>query len=331
MPRNDDRTTVLTGGAGYIGSILTRRLLKAGRRVTVVDRLDFGDVALREALNDPNIELIRADFRDADRFRRIVDRAAAVIHLGAIVGDAACSLDEGETISVNRDAVWAMAETCRRVGVPRFLFASTCSVYGSAEETVDETSGLNPVSLYARTKIESEDALLGMRDERFHPTILRLGTAFGWSHRPRFDLVVNLLTAKAFAERRAVIFNGEQWRPFAHVRDIARAFETALDAPLEAVTGEVFNVGSNRMNRRLSDLGRVLKKRFPDARVMEEHNADSRNYRVRFDKIERMLGFRSKVSLTAGIEEMRRALERGAASDYRAAAYHNHLAVRAAG
>ena len=321
---------MLVGGAGYIGSVLTRLLLATGRKVTLADRLDFGDGAIADVLTDPRIDLVRVDFRDSEQMRRTVEGAEAVIHLGAIVGDAACSLNEAQTVSINRDGVFALADTCRRAGVPRFVFASTCSVYGSSDEIVDETSALNPVSLYARTKIESENLLLEMRDERFHPTILRLGTAFGWSYRPRFDLVVNLLTAKAHFERQAVIYNGEQWRPFVHVHDIARSFVTTLDAPIASVTGEVFNVGSNRMNRRLSDLGRALKKRFPESCVLEEHTQDRRNYRVRFDKISSTLGFRSRVSLTRGIEEMRRNLVQGATRDYRSAEYHNHLAVKAA-
>ena len=324
------RSTVVTGGAGYIGSVVARRLLAGGRRVVVVDRLDFGSAALEGLIGHPGFELIVADFRDQDILRRLCRDAEAVVHLGAIVGDAACQLDEQEAISVNRDASRQVAETCRRAGVPRFVFASTCSVYGASDDVVNETSSLNPVSLYARTKIESENLLLSIRDERFHPTILRLGTAFGWSPRPRFDLVVNLLTARAHFEGRAVIYNGSQWRPFVHVDDIARAFARTLDAPVVKTTGEVFNVGSNRMNRRLSDLGRVLQRRFPDARVLEEFTNDRRNYRVSFDKIVDRLGFRSRTSLTRGIDEMRQALMQGATADYRAAEYHNHLAARAA-
>jgi len=318
---------VLLGAAGYVGSVLTHRMVESGRSVAVLDRLDFGVDSLRGILDQPNFELIRGDFRDRELVRRTIAGADVVVHIGAIVGDAACALDEPETVAVNYAAAVQVADDCRRLGVPRLLFASTCSVYGAADHVVDETSPLNPVSLYARTKIDAENRLLEMRDERFHPIILRLGTAFGWSPRPRFDLVVNLLTAKAHFEGRAVIFNGDQWRPFVHVRDIARSFEVAMDSPVTSISGEVFNVGANRMNRRLSDLGRVLRKRFPAARVLEETTPDRRDYRVNFSKIETRLGFRGRTSLTAGIEEMRRALESGAVADYRHGDYHNHLAV----
>lgn len=327
-PHSRERV-VLLGAAGYIGSVLTRRLVDGGRSVAVLDRLDFGTDPLDGVSGRPNFELIEGDFRDRDLVRRTVAGADAVVHLGAIVGDAACALDEPETVAVNYDAAVQVAESCRALGVPRLVFASTCSVYGAADHVVSETSALNPVSLYAQTKIDAENRLLEMRDERFHPVILRLGTAFGWSPRPRFDLVVNLLTARAHFEGRALIFNGDQWRPFVHVRDIARSFEAAIEAPTSAVSGEVFNVGANRMNRRLADLGRVLQKRFPEASVLEQLTPDRRDYRVDFTKIEQKLGFRSRVSLNAGIEEMRRALEAGAVDDYRSDAYHNHLAVPA--
>lgn len=320
---------VLLGAAGYVGSVLTHRLVESGRSVAVLDRLDFGLGSLAGVLDKPNFELVRGDFRDRELVRRTISGADAVVHLGAIVGDAACALDEPETVAVNYDAAVQVADSCRRLGVPRLLFASTCSVYGAADHIVDETSALHPVSLYARTKIDAENRLLEMRDERFHPVILRLGTAFGWSPRPRFDLVVNLLTAKAHFEGRAVIFNGDQWRPFVHVRDIARSFEVVIGAPASSISGEVYNVGANRMNRRLSDLGRVLQKRFPDARVLEQSTPDRRDYRVDFSKIECRLGFRSRTSLTAGIDEMRRALQGGTVKDYRFEVYHNHLAVPA--
>ena len=230
------RVTVI-GGAGYIGNILVRRLLDGGRKVTILDRLDFGDQAIRPYLANPACELIEGDFRDAGLLVRALRDTDAVVHLGALVGDRACALDEQETIDVNYRAVDTLSRVAAALSVPRFVFASTCSVYGASPEIVDEQSRLNPVSLYATTKIDAENLLLSRREPGFHPVILRLGTAFGWSARPRFDLVVNLLSAKAHFENKAVIFNGQQWRPFVHVEDIARAFETALVAPLRAVSG----------------------------------------------------------------------------------------------
>ncbi|MEZ5391521.1 MAG: SDR family oxidoreductase [Bryobacterales bacterium] len=252
--------------------------------------------------------------------------ADAVVHLGAIVGDRACALDEKETIDVNFKAVDMISKIASGLEIPRFVFASTCSVYGASPEIVDEQSRLNPVSLYATTKIDAENLLLSRREPGFHPVILRLGTAFGWSRRPRFDLVVNLLAAKAHFENKAVIYNGRQWRPFVHVEDIARAFDVALIAPLRAVSGEIFNVGDDSMNHRLDEVGDTLKQLRRSAEVVRETTPDVRDYRVSFSKIRTRLGFRSKVTLLDGMREIAAALEQGAVEDYLAPAYHNHRA-----
>jgi len=316
----------VTGGAGYIGNILVRRLLDAGRKVTILDRLDFGDAAIRPYLASPACELIEGDFRDVGLLVRALRDADAVVHLGALVGDRACALDERETIEVNFGSVDTLSRIAAGLGVPRFVFASTCSVYGASPEIVNEQSRLNPVSLYATTKIDAENLLLSRRDTGFHPVVLRLGTAFGWSRRPRFDLVVNLLSAKAHFENKAVIYNGSQWRPFVHVEDIARAFEAALFAPLRAVSGEVFNVGDDCMNHRLDEVGDTLKHLRGSAEVVRESTPDVRDYRVNFSKIRGKLGFRTTVSLLDGMREITDALERGVVEDYMAPVYHNHRA-----
>ena len=251
----------------------------------------------------------------------------AVIHLGAIVGDPACALDEETTLQTNYAATALVADVCKGQGVSRFVFASTCSVYGASDSIVDETSELDPVSLYAATKIDSERILLASRSDRFHPTILRLGTAFGWSFRPRFDLVVNLLTAKAYFEKKVVIYNEEQWRPFVHVNDIARAFHKMLDAPLAQVSGEIFNVGSEDMNLRLGDVGRAIHAIASGVNVVKEANADRRNYRVSFEKIHERLGFECETPLDDGMREIHRHLALGRVLDYTSVLYHNHKSV----
>jgi len=318
------RRIAVLGGAGYIGSILCRRLLAAGHTVTALDALYFGAEPIEELRDNPRFRLIEGDYRDPELLTEALEGMDAVIHLAALVGDAACALDDRATIANNYSGVDLAARACRSLKIPRFVFASTCSVYGSADELVDESSALNPVSLYATTKIDAENLLLAKRDIHFHPTILRLGTAFGWSYRPRFDLVVNLLTAKAHFENKAGIYNGEQWRPFVHIVDISRAFQAVLDAPLRAVSGEIFNVGDNRMNHRLNDVGEALCKIRPEVQVIHEQRPDARNYRVRFDKIEHALGFRSKISLTEGMREIEKMLLAGKVSGYQQPVYHNH-------
>ena len=320
------KKVLLIGGAGYIGSVLTRRLLESGYQVRVLDLLLFGRASIDELCSHPRFELFRGDFRHVDAVIHAVRGMDAVIHLGAIVGDPACAADEKTTLETNYAATALVADVCKGYGVSRFIFASTCSVYGTSDEVVDEKSDLHPVSLYAATKIDSEQILLTCRGEQFHPTILRLGTAFGWSHRPRFDLVVNLLTGKAFFENKIVIYNQEQWRPFVHTRDIARAFHSVLEAPLEAVSGEIFNVGSETLNHRLGDVGAAIRQLMPHVEVVRESNADSRNYRVSFEKIRSRLGFECETSLASGIREIHQQLEAGQVSDYTSKVYHNHKA-----
>lgn len=322
---------LVIGGAGYIGSVLVRQLLDAGYQVRVLDLLLFGDGPIRGLVDRPDFELLRGDFRHVDAVIHAIKGMDAVIHLGAIVGDSACALDEETTLQTNYAATALVADVCKGYGVSRLVFASTCSVYGSNDEIVNEESDLNPVSLYAATKIDSERILVQARSDRFHPTILRLGTAFGWSHRPRFDLVVNLLSAKAAIEKKVIIYNEEQWRPFVHVNDIARAFCLMLDAPVAKVSGETFNVGSEGMNHHLGDVGRAIGRLVPGVTVVRESNEDVRNYRVSFAKIRERLGFDCETDLSAGILEIQERLIAAGIEDYGRPVYHNHKSAEQSG
>lgn len=331
IPQRRERPerVVVTGAAGYIGNILTERLLEMGHSVIGLDRLDFGDAATRHLLPHKRFELLNGDVRDIDVAAQALRDADAVIHLAAVVGDPACAAHEREAVETNRQASGMLAKLSRGLGVRRMLFASTCSVYGSNQQTVDESSELNPVSLYAETKIDAERLVLESAAEGFSPTSLRIGTAFGWSRRPRFDLLVNLLTARARFEGRAVIYNGDRWRPFVHVNDIALGFQKALTAPQWAVHGKVFNLGANAGNHRLSSIAEALRRLHPQADIVLEETDDRRNYRVEFGAIERTLRFRALTSLEEGIREIDAKLAAGLVADYRQAGYHNVLAMEA--
>jgi nucleoside-diphosphate-sugar epimerase len=247
----------------------------------------------------------------------------AIVHLGAIVGDSACSIDEDLTIEINLRATRTIAEVGKGFGVKRFVFASTCSVYGASDEILDERSALRPISLYARTKVESEKVLLSLADSSFAPTILRFGTVYGLSGRPRFDLVVNLLAAKAVQDGEVGIFGGEQWRPLVHVKDVAEAIVLTLQAPLCDVRGQIFNVGCNQQNYQIADLGPIIKDMVPTARVVTQPNEDNRNYRVRFDRICETLNFQPQRSVRDGVQEIVNAFAMGKITDYRDPHYSN--------
>ncbi len=316
---------LVTGAAGYIGSILVRRLLELGYHVRVLDCLMYGDDAIRDILCHPRLEMVVADFRDRAVVARAVENVGAIIHLGAIVGDPACALDEDLTTTTNLEATRMIADVARQTGIRRMIFASSCSVYGASDEALDETSALNPVSLYASTKIAAERALLAMAGADFAPVIMRFATAYGHSYRPRYDLAVNVMTAKAATEGQITIHGGEQWRPFVHVDDIARALVLALEAPIGAVAGETFNVGSDGQNHQLKEVGEIIRRLIPRAEVLtNDLVVDRRNYYVHFAKIRETLDFAPDHTLEQSIVEMKVALDTGAVLDYRDRRYNNH-------
>ncbi len=318
------RNVLIIGGAGYIGSALTARLLELGYHVRVLDCLLYGDEAIAPFYAHPHFELIAEDFRHIDKVVGAVKGMDAVVHLGAIVGDSACQVCEDLTVKINLEATRNIARVSKGYGVRRFLFASTCSVYGASDELLDEEAALNPLSLYARTKLASEKVLLGLGDANFAPTILRFGTIYGLSGRARFDLVVNLLTAKAFQDGEVGIFGGAQWRPLVHVRDVAQAILLTLQAPLDDVRGQILNVGSNEQNYQIAALGPIIQRMVPDARVVTQPQEDNRNYRVRFDKIHDILGFEPQYTVEDGVAEILDALASGEILDYREPRYNNY-------
>ncbi len=250
-------------------------------------------------------------------------QVSSIVHLGAIVGDPACELNHKTTIEINYAATRMLIEIAKGYGVERFLFASSCSVYGATDELMDENSKVEPVSLYGKTKVSSEEALLESASANFHPVIMRFATVFGLSNRPRFDLVVNLLSAKAKQDGRITIFNGEQWRPFIHVKDIAEAIILLLKAPLSAVSQEIFNVGDNRLNHTLAEVAGVVQRVFPGTRVEHDENSDRRNYRVDFSKIEKRLGFRCQYGLEDGVREVEAAFDSSQIANYRDIRFSN--------
>jgi nucleoside-diphosphate-sugar epimerase len=184
------------------------------------------------------------------------------------------------------------------------------------------------VSLYARTKIDSERVLLQLNDDTFSPVILRFGTIYGMSPRPRFDLVVNTLVAHAVKEKQITIFGGEQWRPFVHVDDVAEGIIVALEAPIAAVKGQTFNVGSDDENYRIRELGELIKGHIPDVDVIQQgDDVDLRNYRVSFEKIRKHLGYRPRYTVSDGIVELRAALEAGRVANYQDIRFNNVRAL----
>lgn len=320
------RTILVIGGAGYLGSVLTRQLLEQGMQVRVFDLFLFGRQSLESVRNHPNLEIVAGDMRHIDELARALDGVDACVLLAAIVGDPASRKFPQETIETNYLATKAVAEACKYRQINRMIYASTCSIYGMGSGLLDEQAPLNPVSLYARTKLETEKAIRDLSDTNFAPTMLRMATLYGSSPRMRYDLVVNTFVMKGFTEGQIRVFGGEQSRPLLHVRDAARAFVLALQAPIAAVRGQVFNVGSSAQNFKIVELGKLITGLFPQVRMtVENSSADARDYAVSFEKIERTLGFRAEETLEAAALEMWADLETGQTKEPTNSIYYNHL------
>lgn len=319
------RTVLVTGGTGYVGSWLVRKLLDRNYHVRVLDSFLYGGHGLAGVSGHPRLEIIEGDIRHVGSVARAVKGVDGVIALAALVGDAACDLDAEETEAINYESVRLLADACRRQGVPRFVFASSCSVYGANSDLVlNEGSWLNPVSLYARTRIQSEEMLLKHADS-MGVVILRLSTVFGLSPRMRFDLIVNTLTMHAIHHKKMQVFGGSQWRPNLHVQDAAEAFICGLEAPAEKVDKGVFNVGSNESNYTILDIAKLVHRHVPQATLEVKGDVtDPRDYRVSFDKIRSVLGFQPRFTVEDGIREIAEALVSGRITEPLAEVYHNY-------
>jgi nucleoside-diphosphate-sugar epimerase len=327
-PSKPERVLVV-GGAGYLGSTLVPMLLTRGYRVRVLDSLLFGTKSLKSIEKNGNFELIAGDVRDIQIVVQAMKGCDAVIHLAAIVGDPACEENRQLAVEINRAATRMLIDVARGQAIQRFLFASTCSVYGASHLLMDEHAQVAPISLYAQTKVDSEKLLLEAKSAHFHPTVLRLATIFGTSPRPRFDLVVNLLTVRAIRKGKITIFNGGQWRPFIHVHDAARAFLVCLGFNnLDVVSGEIFNTGSFELNHRLSEVAENIAKIIPAVEVEYVENEDRRNYRVSFDKIHTRLGFLCERTLEQGIQEMSDMVRGSPVEDFSSEMFNNQAMLR---
>jgi nucleoside-diphosphate-sugar epimerase len=313
MQMHKDTKVLVTGGAGYLGSVLVKKLLELDYSVRVVDNLTYGVDTTSALLKNPRFEFINGDIRDAGTLEKAIENIDSVIHLAAIVGDPACAQRENAAIETNQIVPLKLAELISKHSkeLTRFIYASTCSVYGISSGVADEQSPLNPVSLYARTKINAEK-ILDFTNQRFIPCILRLSTLYGLSPRMRFDLLINEFACRAFNEKEITIYAGERWRPLLHIDDAARAFQMCLDAPISKIEAQIFNVGSDSENYDLSKLGEYFARQVPGTQInITEQIKDIRSYKVNFQKIKKELGFETGKTVEDGIREIYCSLKEG--------------------
>jgi len=300
---------LVTGGAGYIGSVLVRQLLEHNYRVVVLDSLMYGGESLLDLFNNNNFDFVKGDIRREEDIAMAMKGVDFVVHLAAIVGDPACAKQPELAKSTNLDGSKLLYSIANKMGVKRFIFSSTCSNYGrmaNPDVMVDEMSELAPVSLYAETKVGVEKFLLSQpKSNTCKPTVLRFSTVYGLSLRPRFDLTVNEFTKELALGRELVIFGEQFWRPYCHVVDLARSVLIALEAPMEKVAFNVYNVGDSSENYQKKMIVEEIKKFIPDSKIKYiQKNEDPRDYRVSFEKIKNELGFSITQRVPDGISQI---------------------------
>jgi len=315
---------LVTGGCGYIGSILVFMLLEKGYKVKVFDKLYFGDESLKSIRN--KIELIPGDIRNFDP--KILDGIDSVVHLGGLSNDPTAAFDPKANYSINFDGTVKLAQACKSKGIQRFTFASGCAVYGFfADGIATEDTSANPQSDYAKSKLDAEIALIQMADKNFCPVILRQGTVFGLSPRMRWDLVVNAFVMQAFKTKRLeVLYGGEAWRPVVNVNDVAKAHICCLEAEPDKVRGQIFHVvyGNYRVLEMAHRVRSSLKQMGIDADVDVNYDkSDNRSYQVSNKKLTETIGFTPRVSMEEGAREIAAAIQKGEYRDFDHPIYYN--------
>lgn len=323
---------LVIGGAGYLGAVLTERLLREGYRVRILDSFIYGKKAVEKYINNPEVEIIEGDIRNIETVNFSMLDTGSVILLAAVVGDPASKARPEQTVETNYLASQVVASSAKISGIKKFIYASTCSVYGVGKDELDESAPLNPVSLYARTKISSEESIMAIADSSFKPVIMRMSTLYGYSGRMRFDLVVNTMTMSAFTEGKITVFGGNQWRPLLSLYDAAEAYLRALEIDYHAgsPSGRIYNVGSEEQNYVITRVAELVAEGIKQASEkdipieIKGDSVDARDYRVSFKKIQGELGFNVKHTIPEAAKEIWAKLESKEIKDPKQKVYYNH-------
>jgi nucleoside-diphosphate-sugar epimerase len=310
------KSVLVTGGAGYVGSILIPKLLEKGYKVKVVDLYIYGDDVLDSVKDNPNLKQVKGDIRDSVLLEKELKGIDAVIHLACISNDPSYELNPDLGKSINYDAFVSLVDIAKKSGVKRFIYASSSSVYGIKEDdNVTEDLPLEPLTDYSKYKALCEDVLLKSKGPGFTTLVLRPATVCGYSPRLRLDLSVNILTNHAVNKGKITVFGGEQKRPNIHIEDMTDLYVKTLEYPDEKIDGKVFNAGYDNM--KMKDIASAVKKVVSTEmgndklEIVTTPTDDNRSYHVSSEKIKNELGFEAKRTIENAVEDLCAAFKAG--------------------
>lgn len=310
--RSEQQTILVTGGAGYIGSVLVAELLKAGHKVKCLDRFFFGRESLANVISNPNLEIIKDDIRWFDA--KILKSVDVVMDLAALSNDPSGELDPSKTFDINYLGRIRVARLAKEYGVKRYILASSCSLYGFQDDIMlDESSKINPLTTYAKANSKAEQDVIPLADSSFAVTSLRFATVYGYSGRMRFDLAVNAMVLGLFKNPKIpVMREGNQWRPFIHIKDVATAYMLVMMQPADKINGEIFNIGSDEQNCQILPLAELIGKSLNIQYEIQWYGSpDFRSYKVSFKKFKDLANFKPVYTPREGSLEIFDALEDG--------------------
>ena len=310
------KNVLVTGGAGYVGSVLVEKLLRAGYNVKVLDLFIYGEELRERARNIANLDCLKGDIRDQELLKRVIPGSDALIHLACISNDPSFELNPELGKSINFDAFHPLVKISKESGVKRFIYASSASVYGiKEEENVTEELPLEPLTDYSKYKALCEEILLSEQEPGFTTLIIRPATVCGYSPRMRLDLTVNILTNHGINRGKITVFGGEQKRPNLHIQDMTNLYVRCLQYPDEKIAGKVYNAGYE--NHKVMDIAKMVQKVIGEDRVgiVRTHTDDNRSYHISSQKIKRELGFEPEFTIEDAIRDLKEAFEAGKIPD----------------
>ncbi len=294
------KNILVTGGAGYVGSVLVPKLLSRGFNVRVIDLMIYGETLP----NHPNLKIFKGDIRDKILLKKSLENCHAVIHLACISNDASFELDKKLGKAINLDAFKPLVMETKNAGVTRFIYASSSSVYGlKKEQNVNEDMSLEPLTDYSKFKADCEKILLDFQSENFTTTTIRPATVCGFSPRQRLDLVVNILTNLAYNKKKITIFGGSQMRPNIHINDMTDLYVLLLGLPKAKIAGKIYNAGYE--NSTVLELGKIVQNVVGDeVELISSKTDDNRSYHISSEKIKSELNFQAKNTIKDAVSDL---------------------------